>query len=261
MTIKNIAFVLLLSGVLNNNVFALTDIINLDTRSGVTQQILIEQPNNPIANLILFAGGKGKIGLDNGKYKKNRNFLVRSRWLFTDRGFVTVLIDTPSDKKGRLGMLKGFRNSQEHVQDVRLVIDYIKSLNSKPIWLVGTSRGTESAAYISIHLNDEIDGVVLTSSVSKTNNKGTSIIDLDLNRITVPVLAIHHKKDGCKTTKPRIIKDIKRKTYNSSKTKIKLFSDGIEPISKNPCQAMTYHGYLGIESEVISYISEFIKRY
>ena len=240
---------------------AQANLTTLDTRQGVTQKILIEQPNNPTANLILFAGGKGKIKLNNGKYKNNKNFLVRSRQLFIDRGFTTILIDAPSDKKGKLGMLKGFRNSQEHIQDIEAVIDYIKSLNDNPIWLIGTSRGTESAAYAAVHLNSKIDGVVLTSSISKTNNKGTSVTDLSLNKITVPVLAIHHTQDSCKTTKPKVVNDIKRKAYNSSRVKVELLSGGDEPISSNPCQAMTYHGYLGIESDVIEYVNNFIKEY
>ena len=237
---------------------AQADIATLDTRSGVTQKILIEQPNNPVANLILFAGGKGKIKLNSSKYKSNKNFLVRSRQLFIDKGFTTILIDSPSDKQGKLGMLKGFRNSQKHVQDIKAVISYIRSINNKPIWLVGTSRGTESAAYAAVHLNDKIDGLVLTSSISKTNNKGTSVTDLELSKITVPVLAIHHQQDECKTTKPRVLKDIKRKAYNSSRLQTKLFSGGDEPISSNPCQARTYHGYLGIENDVVSYIDSFI---
>jgi predicted esterase len=234
------------------------DIVTFDTRIGVTQQILIESPDNPRANLILFAGGKGKIKLNNGKYKNNKNFLVRSRQLFIDRGFTTILIDAPSDKQGKLGMLKGFRNSQKHVQDIEAVIEYIRTSNNKPIWLVGTSRGTESAAYAAIHLNDMIDGVVLTSSISRTDKKGTSVTDLALDKITVPVLAIHHKRDKCKATIPKVIKSIKSKAYNSFKVETKLFSGGDEPISKNPCQARTYHGYLGIEEDVVSFMYNFI---
>ena len=234
--------------------------ITLDTRPGVTQQILIEQPENSKANLVLFSGGKGKIKLNNGNYKNNKNFLVRSRQLFIDKGFTTVLIDAPSDKQDKLGMLKGFRNTQEHLEDIETVIDYIRGINSKPIWLIGTSRGTESAAYAAVHLNDKIDGVILTSSISKTNKNGTSIASLPLEKLTVPVLAIHHSQDACKTTRPGVIKDIKRKAYNSSRFKSKLFDGGDEPKNSNPCKAKTYHGYLGIEEDVVSYIDDFIKQ-
>ena len=119
---------------------AQANLITLDTRLGVTQQILIEQPENSKANLILFAGGKGKLRLGSDKYKSNGNFLIRTRQLFIDKGFTTILIDAPSDKQGKLGMLKGFRNSHEHLQDIEAVIGYIRSINDKPIWLVGTSQ-------------------------------------------------------------------------------------------------------------------------
>jgi predicted esterase len=144
------------------------------------------------------------------------------------------------------------------VQDIEAVIEYIRTSNNKPIWLVGTSRGTESAAYAAIHLNDMIDGVVLTSSISRTDKKGTSVTDLALDKITVPVLAIHHKRDKCKATIPKVINSIKSKAYNSFKVETKLFSGGDEPISKNPCQARTYHGYLGIEGEVVNFMYDFI---
>jgi len=243
----------------NITIAANASLITLGTRSEVTQQILVEQPNNPRANLILFAGGKGKIKLNSGKYKNNKNFLVRSRQLFIDRGFATILIDAPSDKQDKLGMLKGFRNTQEHVQDIEAVLDYIKTLNDKPIWLVGTSRGTESAGYAAVNLNNKIDGLILTSSISKTNKNGTSIASLPLEKLTVPVLAIHHSQDACKTTRPGVIKDIKRKAYNSSRFKSKLFDGGDEPKNSNPCKAKTYHGYLGIENKVVDYMAAFIK--
>lgn len=256
MKLKTLLLTLLLSITLGSN--AIANIVTLDTRTDVTQQILIEQSANPKANLILFAGGKGKIKLDNGGYESNDNFLVRSRQLFLDKGFATILIDAPSDRQDKIGMLKGFRNSQEHVKDIEVVIDYIRTINSKPIWLIGTSRGTESAAYAAVHLNNKINGVVLTSSISKTNKKGTSVTDLALDRITVPILAVHHKDDKCKTTKPKVVKAIKNKSYNSSSVRIKMFSGGDEPINKNPCKAKTYHGFLGIESEVVKSITEFI---
>ena len=256
MKLKTLLLTLLLSITLGSN--AIENIVTLDTRTDVTQQIPIEQSANPKANLILFAGGKGKIKLDNGGYESNDNFLVRSRQLFLDKGFATILIDAPSDRQDNIGMLKGFRNSQEHVKDIEVVIDYIRTINSKPIWLIGTSRGTESAAYAAVHLNNKINGVVLTSSISKTNKKGTSVTDLALDRITVPILAVHHKDDKCKTTKPKVVKAIKNKSYNSSSVRIKMFSGGDEPINKNPCKAKTYHGFLGIESEVVKSITEFI---
>ena len=54
---------------------AQANLTTLDTRPDVTQQILIEGSNNSVANLILFAGGKGKLKLGSDKYKSNRLLL------------------------------------------------------------------------------------------------------------------------------------------------------------------------------------------
>ena len=47
---------------------------------------------------------------------------------------------------------------------------------------------------------------------------------------------------------------------HSSRFKSKLFDGGDEPKNSNPCKAKTYHGYLGIEEDVVSYIDDFIKQ-
>jgi len=39
---------------------------------------------------------------------------------------------------------------------------------------------------------------------------------------------------------------------------VKSFSGGSAPESK-PCRAMSYHGFLGLEDEVVNYISNFIE--
>jgi len=43
-------------------------------------------------------------------------------------------------------------------------------------------------------------------------------------------------------------------------SEIKLFSGGDTPRSSNPCQARTYHGYLGIEDKVVRFITSFINQ-
>jgi len=40
--------------------------------------------------------------------------------------------------------------------------------------------------------------------------------------------------------------------------KVKLFAGGDEPISSNPFQARTYHGYFGIEATTVDFITNFI---
>src|SRR5215475_2433375 len=74
--------------------------VDIPTRKGVTQRILILAPSGePKAAVILFAGGNGGLQLTSsgGITTLAGNFLVRSRQMFVDHGLLTVIIDAPSD--------------------------------------------------------------------------------------------------------------------------------------------------------------------
>ena len=96
--------------------------------------------------------------------------LVRTRDDFAAHGFAVAVVDAPSDRKERKGMRGGFRNSAEHVTDIDAVTAHLKKTVRVPVWLIGTSRGTESAAYVAIHAKEKIAGVVLTSSMTEDNS-------------------------------------------------------------------------------------------
>ena len=61
-----------------------------------------------------------------------------------------------------------YRVSNEHISEIKYILDYARENLKKPIWLVGTSRGTVSGTAASIALKDQklIAGLVLTSRVS-----------------------------------------------------------------------------------------------
>ena len=241
-----------------NSAQAVEETVSLQTRDGVALNFRLLSSKNPVANVILFAGGKGKIGVKDWGIKKTGNFLVRSRELFLGKGLDVAVIDAPSDKKDEDGMFYGFRTSLEHVADVNAVIDYLRTRNNKPVWLVGTSRGTESVAHIAINTTKKIDGVVFTASITEKNGKGRAVTEMDLSKISVPVLISSHKKDHCDITPPRGAKKIKKKLTSSPRIEIKMYTGGNKPVSK-PCKAKSQHGFYGIENEVVNDIVEFIK--
>lgn len=240
------------------------ELIELQTRPGVTQSFILIKPANPIASVILFKGGDGILNL----YSKSgvpvigwggSNFLVRSRNLFAKHGFMVAVVDTPSDAPG--GMLYGFRTTDKHVTDIEHVIDYLKQQENIPVWLIGTSRGTESAAYIATRVGKKINGLVLTSSLT-SDHKGTAVTSMELHKITVPTLVVSHKGDECWTTPPDEAAEIVSLLRNSPKKKFMLFEGGHEdPSEESPCRPLTHHGFLGIEEQVVSAIAKWIKRY
>jgi pimeloyl-ACP methyl ester carboxylesterase len=237
-------------------------LVSLKTRPLVFQSFLLIRPRNPVASIILFAGGAGTLGLkeSHGTLLMNKyryNFLMRTRNDFANYGFIVAAVDAPSDKIS-YGMYDGFRNSGKHFKDVEAVISFLKNEANVPVWLIGTSRGTESAAYIASEAKGAIHGLVLTSSMTVYNKRGRTVPSLGLERIKVPTLIVSHKKDGCEFTPPSGAQQIAKRLINAPKVVVKYFSGGYFPAS-GPCDAMSAHGFYGIEKEVVAYIADFIK--
>ena len=237
-------------------------LIELNTRNGITQKFLLNESAAVTANVILFVGGHGRLNLsafDDNVFASwgKKNFLFRSRDAFVKNNFTVAVVDAPSDMQTSTGMLGGFRTSREHVQDIDYVISYLRELNNKSVWLIGTSRGTESAAYVAIHSQQSPNGVVLSSSMTENNAKGIPVTQLALNKITIPVLITSHIDDECWVTPPIGADEIKEKLTSSTTVQIETFTGGNSPKS-DPCMALSPHGYFGIENEVISVIAKFI---
>jgi predicted alpha/beta-hydrolase family hydrolase len=231
----------------------------IPTRPGVTQAFLLGTPSrDPVASVILFAGGDGQLGLTvGGMQRGSDNFLVRTRASFADRGFLVAVIDAPSDRGDR--GLAQFRTSAAHAQDIAGVIAELRRLAGKPVWLVGTSMGTLSAANAAARIPQAAGGLVLTSSVtrrSKTNPD--TLMDVDLVEIRLPTLFAHHKNDACKVTPYPDIAGVMWQLRRALKVELLGFNGGGIPRSA-PCEALSAHGFLGIESEVVDAIAAWIR--
>lgn len=235
------------------------ELITLDTRSGVQQKFILMKPDKPVASVILFAGGHGMLDLQGSSDINwgSNNFLVRTREKFVEQGFIVAVVDAPSDKQEKPGMKFGFRDSDEHITDIDHVIIYLKKQANLPVWLIGTSRGTESAATIAIESKQKPHGLILTSSMSVENDKGTAVTEMDLEKIKMPTLIVAHEDDGCHVTPPEGSQEIKEMLTNAEKVEVKMFSGGDE--TGKPCKAMSFHGFLEIEEKVVNAISKFIK--
>lgn len=124
--------------------------------------------------------------------------------------------------------------------------------------MVGTSRGTESAAYVAIHSRVPVDGLILTSPITVSNRNGTNINVLDLDKICIPVQIVYHENDGCRVTPPWGAKAIGASLPNARAVEVKAFSGG-GPALSGACQAKSEHGFLYIEEKVVESIAAFIK--
>jgi hypothetical protein len=234
-----------------------TEVVDLPTRAGVTERMVAIAGDSPKAVVILLAGGLGRLKIfDNGSIRIDGNFLVRSRSLFAQQGLAVVVLDTPSDHEG--GMTPSFRGTGEHVADLAAAIAWARDKWHKPVWLVGTSRGTQSAAHAAIALANNQrgpDGIVLTSSILARSKRdpGTPVTEEPLDTLKIPLLVVHHESDPCPICAPSLLRELKLPPANS---KLLMESGGIS--TGDPCEAFSHHGYNGIEGAVVADISAFI---
>ena len=237
-------------------------VVDIPTRPSVTQRMVVLEPDKPKAAVVLFAGGHGGLQISSsGSFKWGQgNFVVRSRELFVSRGLMVAVVDAPSDRQNP-PYLGGFRQKPEHVADIKAVIAWLKQQAKLPVWLVGTSRGTQSAAFIATQLapaDGGPDGVVLTSTMLTEIPGGRPVPKMPLGRIQVPTLVVHHKQDGCEHCKYDDLPQLMDKLTAVPRKELLTFEGG--KTQGNPCEAMAYHGFNGIEKEVVTKIAEWITR-
>jgi predicted alpha/beta-hydrolase family hydrolase len=234
------------------------EVRSVPTRRGVTQGFLLVRPSgSPVASVILFAGGEGRLALSSSGIGQLRgNFLVRTRERFARAGFLVALVDTPSDRADYWN----FRTSGAHAEDVKQVIAALRAIAPVPVWVVGTSMGTLSAANAAARLTEGgPDGLVLTSTVTQTSRQsGESVRTVRLGEIRVPTLIVLHRDDGCRASPPSDAPTVLKALTQSPRKEILTFEGGSPPRSE-PCEAMAQHGFLGIEADVVEAIARWIR--
>jgi hypothetical protein len=259
----NLAAALFLTAGLAPARAASADLITIKTPRGVKQAFILIKPERPAASVILFAGGHGALGLKNATTMRwgARNFLVRTREQFAARNLMVAVIDAPSDQQN--GMNAIFRMSAAHAGDIGAVAAYLKGQANVPVWLVGTSMGTFSAAEGAIAAKP-VDGLVLSSTItrSKPNWKiarshSDGIASMALTRITVPTLILSHRHDQCDITPAADAAKLKQRLTKAAKVSTVLVEGGKAPKSE-PCEALAAHGFWGIEEKAVDEIARFV---
>jgi pimeloyl-ACP methyl ester carboxylesterase len=224
-------------------------VIELATRPGVTERYVLIEPANPVASVILFAGGEGELAISpqTGIGRETDNFLVRTRQQWAAAGFQVAVVDTPSDDAGR--------DSADYAHDMLQVAADLQRRHALPVWLVGTSRGTTSATAVALaDRSGQIHGLVLSSSIVVGDG---SVSDFALEKLHMPVLLVHHRHDSCRVTPYDLAAALPARLGAATAQALLTFDGGI---SEGPaCKALAHHGYNGIEDQVVSQVSQWIK--
>ena len=241
-----------------NSTFAAQEqFVNLPTRENVSVPSWVITPEKVEASVILFSGGGGDIQISEDGIGKKGNFIIRSRYHFVDNNFVVYIPDVPSDYDDLLGA----RIGKDHVTDVKKMIQWLREkYPDKHVWLAGTSRGTISVASVAANsdVNDGPDGIVMTATVTQETNSGKdSVYSTQVENIVVPTLLSHHKRDACYVTLFEDIDDLYDDLVRVKQKEIFAYTGGLN--IGDECQGKSYHGFNGIEEEVVDDISAWIK--
>jgi len=207
------------------------------------------------ATLILLPGGNAGPGERIDDKPTSRNFLARSRALFAARGFHVVVAFRPTDLRT---LDTDYRHGAAHIAELEKVVTWAQSEFNRPVWLIGTSRGTVSAAAATLALRPgRIAGLVLTSSITASRLSG-AVPTQALERISVPTLVVHHRRDACRACVPDDAARMVERLQASPARGLLLIDGGANPTG-DPCEALHWHGYIGYEAETVRAITAWIK--
>ena len=229
------------------------ELVSIPTRPGVTQPfVILPMTGAPQAIALLYVGGGGRINArrEDGQVKFGaRNFLPRSAAEFARNAVLPVVMDAPSDYSE---LTDAYRMEREQSADARAVVGELKRrYPGLPVYVVGTSRGTISAAHIGRDLGAELAGVVLTATMFGSSNlrrQAPNLRGFDYGAIRAPLLFVHHREDGCEHTPYAAAERL------AARHDLVSVSGG-KPPESGPCDPFSAHGFFGVEPATVDAIA------
>jgi hypothetical protein len=215
-----------------------------------------------IAVLVMYIGGDGTLNLGAGQVNTGSpNTVARNRYHFAAEGYVVAVVDAANDFNLSPIGLSGRRLGPAHLADLQAVMANLRArYPGLPIWGVGHSRGTLSAAVTAVSVQPPADGLVLMSSLTgDPANPSEDLSQVDLESITGPALIVSHKGDVCAFTNPEDSKALRKRFTASERARFRDFNGGSAPLT-DPCDPLAPHGFFGIDQKVVDAVTKWIKR-
>lgn len=187
---------------------------------------LLDRPEKPKGSIILLPGGDGHLGIkpDGTIQSLKGNQLVRTRGAYVSRNLATLTVDRDVE--------------------VAAAIAYMAKI-ARPVVLVATSRGSLK---VPAALSAKPDAVVLTASFL-----GKVRAEIGGPAALPRTLVVHHRKDACHHTPPSAVEPFAR--WGGAKVTVAWFDGGND--TGDPCQARSYHGFNGLDADVVDTIASF----
>jgi hypothetical protein len=190
-------------------------------------------PGKIAYGVILMPGGQGKVDphMEGSRlvFAGGGNFLIRSRELFADSQFVAASTDSTTTPDRIMAIAR----------------DLEARYGKIPIYVIGTSRSTESTMLLANSLDGQVAGFVHTSSMS-------GISGFDTRGKKSRNLIVLHRMDACKVSNP----SAGIASHNKYGTDL-IEMDGGKSTGDD-CQPFAHHGYNGIEQDTVARIKNWI---
>lgn len=201
------------------------EVISLGGTFGGARALLNKPAGKARVGLVLLPGGDGYIGIgQDGTIARQGNWIVRTRGSYAGRGIASLLID-------------GGANVGE-------AIAYMRGISAKVV-VVAMSRGSLK---VPSALGARPDGIVLASSMLSQMQSAIGSAEL-----LPPTLVIHHRQDTCRVTLASEVEPFQAWAGRRART---VWIDG-GTSTGDPCQAQSYHGFIGREGAVVGAIAGF----
>ena len=188
----------------------------------------------PKGVVLLVPGGSTLLELKPNGDVRSTNFVIRTRQMLLDAGFAIAYMDNPADLRDAIARLRTI---------------------GKPVVVFSTSRGTVVAARNAARLQaDGPDLLILTSPVTLGFS---SLAQEPVTKIKIPTLVVANDNDTCDVTPPSgaahlaVVMGTNADYEHFSSTEAKSYL----------CGALSPHGYMGIESDVLAKIIAWISSY
>ena len=174
-----------------------------------------------------------------------------ARAAYAKAGYAVFVPDIASDQR----RTRGYRFGNDYANDVATVIAEARKL-APPVAIVGTSRGALSVTAVFTKQSAvRPDAVVISSGVLFGNEGGAGSASTmgDVSRINAPVLLLRHRLDACRVTPAADADRFKAMLTGAPKVDIvTLDGGGPRGTTSEPCGAMHYHGFYGIDDQAVA---------
>lgn len=244
--------------------------VTLPGHDGNTFLASVAAPSAAWGGVVLLAGGGGvlDLGADGCARALTGNTLVRLTPRLQAAGLATALLDAPGDHRGEDG-LAGFRADPRHAADIGRAVLMLRGRVAGPVWVIGNSRGTISAANAAARLDGAArpDGLVVASVLTSGNAAGRkawvaqTVFDLPLEAIRVPALLIAHGDDACIRTPPALAAKVAERIASERKQVVLLGGGpgGRGATGVEACEGRSPHGFVGQDDELLAGIVRFMR--